>query len=401
MFGGNLLQRRQPQLSEASAPREVRLPDSVQRLPQDSGVLAPHNPQPQRLVKPPVSAVLEPTRGHLLPQQVLEDLEVLLNQQLEGEDSASAGPGRSVWGRGYWGVWGFGNQTQPQQQQQQQQGFGGGGLFGGSTMGGGGGFAAQSQAPTLSDKFLEMRSFWDPTSPNCQFKHYFYNMVHPSEVQYYRCPPNEDPTLYQQAVQDNPDPSCMVPVLAVGFADIKKRIQQQDVVGEAHKAKLRELAAQLEKIERKHYLETTAKLEEYKRQHATLSHAFYMYIMRFVEMLKNKSYPIRAEEEALRSRLEAMDMQLKKPAHFRGRIQELQATVRSLKDSRRLGTDGKDGESRAVAYEIGSEEQMRLIGETLQNSQEGLHKLTELIAEDTKHLKVMENGYKETFYQRR
>ncbi|KAJ3104948.1 hypothetical protein HDU97_008696 [Phlyctochytrium planicorne] len=268
---------------------------------------------------------------------------------------------------------------------------GGGNMMGGNAMGGGFG---QPPAPTLLDKFTEMQGYWDPKNPNCQFKtnmadiqHYFYNMVHPSEVQFYKCPPNEDPTLYQQAVQDNPDPSCMVPVLAVGFDDIKKRIKQQDLANESHRARLSDSIAQLEKIERKHYLETTVKLDEYKRRHTELAQRT-LKLMKVVQILRNKGYPIRADEEALRSRLEAMDLQLKKPAHFRGRIQELQATLRMLKDSRRLGfSDAKDGET--VAYEIGNEDQMRLIGEALQTSQEGLMKLTDVLEEDTRHMDIV------------
>ncbi|KAJ3114447.1 hypothetical protein HDU96_002067 [Phlyctochytrium bullatum] len=194
----------------------------------------------------------------------------------------------------------------------------------------------------------------------------------------------------------------MVPVLAIGFADLKKRMEQQEVAGQAHKAKLLDLMKQLEKVERKHYLETSIKLEEYKRRHLELSHRV-LRIMKMVLVLRNKGYPIRAEEEALRSRLEAMDMQLKKPAHFRGRIQELQATLRMLKDSKRLGidSDGDIGGGAVVEYEISNEDQMRLVGEALKTAQEGLLKLTNVLEEDSGHLDIILKGYSETLYQRR
>jgi nuclear pore complex protein Nup54 len=85
--------------------------------------------------------------------------------------------------------------------------------------------------------------------------------------------------------------------------------------------------------------------------------------MKTVELLRNKGYPIRSEEEALRTRLEAMDEQLKKPAYFRGRVPELQATLRLLQDSRKIGSAGsRDGETGAD-YAYVDEQQMGFIGE--------------------------------------
>ncbi|ORY49622.1 hypothetical protein BCR33DRAFT_713943 [Rhizoclosmatium globosum] len=288
---------------------------------------------------------------------------------------------------------------QPQQQQQQQQ---------------------QQQIPqkqNILDKIKEIQQYWDPNSPMCQFRHYFYNMVHPSEVGMYKCPPNHDPTLYQQAVQDNPDPSCMVPVLAIGFEDLKKRISHQDQMSEMHKAKLTELAEMLNTIERKHYLETVVKLDEYKRRHVELTHRV-LILMRTVEILRNKGYPIRSEEESLRARLEAMATQLKKPAHFRGRVQELEAALRLVKDSRRLetvgsvgggvGAGGDDGKRAGLNGEDGmvvdgnelSEEQIRLISEALSSAHDGLKNLKEVVDEGKKDVDVMSRGYTESIYRR-
>ncbi|KAJ3416118.1 hypothetical protein HDV05_003087 [Chytridiales sp. JEL 0842] len=244
----------------------------------------------------------------------------------------------------------FGNQTPG-------AGLGGGGLFGQTQQQGqqqlGGGMFGQTQqqiGDPLTNKLAEIQSFWDP----------------------------------------------MVPVLAVGFDDIKKRIAQQESVSNIHKAKLEELSDQLDKIERKHYLETTVKLEEYKRRHVELAHRV-LKIMKYVEVLRNKGYPIRAEEEALRGRLEAMDTQLKKPAHFRGRVQELQATLRLLKDSRRITTlgDSREGNGVGMEYTFVDEQQMTLIGEALSTAQEGLKNLSAVIEEDQKDLSIIMKGYAE------
>ncbi|KAJ3127382.1 hypothetical protein HK101_005585, partial [Irineochytrium annulatum] len=207
--------------------------------------------------------------------------------------SGGTGFGGGATGSGFGGLSFGGNQ---QQQQQQQQPFGAQGQQG---------FGSQLAVPTVEDKFREIESYWNVNSPNCQFKHYFYNMVHPNEVQRYSRPPNHDATLYDQAMQDNPDPSCMVPVLAVGFEDIKKRIAQQDEANRAHRAKLEEIDSKLDSLERKHQLETTVKLDEFRRRHTELARRV-LFVMRRVHVLRNKGYPIRAEEEALRVRLEAL-----------------------------------------------------------------------------------------------
>ncbi|KAJ3329452.1 hypothetical protein HDU76_007887 [Blyttiomyces sp. JEL0837] len=228
--------------------------------------------------------------------------------------------------------------------------------------------------PTILDKFKEIQGFWDPSSPTCQFKHYFYNMVHPSEI-----------------INDS---FSMVPVLAVGFEDLKKRISQQDSCTMVHRSKLEDISEQLDSIERKHHLETATKVEEFKRRHAELAHRV-LKIMSTVEVLRNKGYPIRAEEEALRGRLEAMDTQLKKPAHFRGRIQELQATHRMLKESRKLLSGDARETSEIDSVMDYNEQQMRLIGEALATAQDGLRNLKAILDEENRDLQIMEKGYGE------
>lgn len=64
----------------------------------------------------------------------------------------------------------------------------------------------------------------------------------------------------------------MVPVLAIGFSDLKKRIDSQDQQTQAHLLKLSEMQTEAESIERKHQLETTPKLREYKRRQAAIAH---------------------------------------------------------------------------------------------------------------------------------
>ncbi|KAJ1558846.1 hypothetical protein HK096_002259 [Nowakowskiella sp. JEL0078] len=210
----------------------------------------------------------------------------------------------------------FGNPAQPTANTQV------GGLFPGQ---------ANTQ-PHIVQLMEQIKMNWNPESPYCHFRHYFYNMVHPNEAKYYVKPQNHDETLWLQAMNDNPDPSCMVPALAIGFGDIKKRMEQQEAFNLAHKAKLQEIRERLDKIERDRHLETAMKLKEFQRRHMQLA-ARVLLLMKKIQILRNLGYSIRAEEESLRVRLEAMSLQLKKPSQFRGRISELVAQVQMLKES--------------------------------------------------------------------
>ena len=97
-------------------------------------------------------------------------------------------------------------------------------------------------------------------------------MVHPSQVSMYRPGPGQDVALYDRAQENNPDPSCMVPVLATGFEDLKRRIESQEGQTGAHKGKLSDIQEDLQALERQHHLVTSVKLQEYKRRLTAVVH---------------------------------------------------------------------------------------------------------------------------------
>ena len=84
-------------------------------------------------------------------------------------------------------------------------------------------------------------------------------------------------------------------------------------------------------MRQKHLLETTGKLEEYRRRHLNLAHRT-LKIMKQVYILKNRGYSIRPEEETLKVRLENLSTSLRKSSQFRGRIEELWAHLQMIRD---------------------------------------------------------------------
>ncbi|KAJ3130540.1 hypothetical protein HK098_000105 [Nowakowskiella sp. JEL0407] len=240
-----------------------------------------------------------------------------------------------------------------------------------------------AQSPHIAQLMEQMKMYWHPESPLCHFRHYFYNFVHPNEAKFYVKPANHDETLWQQAMNDNPDPTCMVPVLATGFGDIKKRMEHQEAYNTAHKAKLEEIRERLDQVEKVRHLETTVKLKEYQRRHMQIA-ARVLMVMKKLQVLRNLGYSIRAEEENLRVRLESMILQLKKPSQFRGRISELAAQVHMLKES-----GGLVAENVVPGLEI-DDLTTKLIYEALSEEQTGLAHLTEIVVKDSKDLERLE-----------
>ena len=47
-----------------------------------------------------------------------------------------------------------------------------------------------------------------------------------------------DPLIWQQAILDNPDPDKYLPVPMVGFAELYKRLKQQESQTKRHQTKL-------------------------------------------------------------------------------------------------------------------------------------------------------------------
>lgn len=112
-----------------------------------------------------------------------------------------------------------------------------------------------------------LKSWWDPKSPHCRFRHYFYNLVEPQQVQLYQKPADHDQAAWDAAQAANPDPTKMVPALAIGFDDVQKRMDEQHKMSEAHLNKLNQIQTLLKEIQKKSQLETAVKLNEYKRRH--------------------------------------------------------------------------------------------------------------------------------------
>ncbi|KAI8066983.1 nucleoporin complex subunit 54-domain-containing protein [Gilbertella persicaria] len=226
-----------------------------------------------------------------------------------------------------------------------------------------------------------LKSWWNPASPNCRFRHYFYNVVPADQVHLYQKPADHDQAAWDAAQAANPDPKTMVPALAVGFEDVDKRMQEQQKMSEAHTAKLAEVQTLLKEVQRKDQLVTAVKLEESKRRHMQTRQRV-ITLLKYAQVLRNKGLSITPEEEKMRAQLEGMQDQLERSEQFHGKLSQLWAQLQLIKESgRKYGKiDGVD------EWDAVSEEDMSGITKILEEQNNGVQHIVQVLETDEKEV---------------
>jgi len=141
-------------------------------------------------------------------------------------------------------------------------------------------------------------------------------------------PSGLDPFLWSQAKQNNPDPSRFIPVPLVGFSSLNDRfkLEEQEVVQQNQR--IRMITDSITTLE-KAVEATKAKLEECKRRNIPLKGKV-LRLMTYHEVTRMRGIPIQSHEDALRSRLEKINLELNAPTKFRGCLNELISRVRQM-----------------------------------------------------------------------
>ncbi|KAI0767643.1 nucleoporin complex subunit 54-domain-containing protein [Fomes fomentarius] len=316
--------------------------------------------------------------------------------------------------------------TQPQQQQQQAQSgslfntFGQqnkpttGGLFGGSTLGGtgtlggstllGSTFAskatttpnaqqdAQTQFVQLAQRMEGIAQAWNPNSPQCRFQHYFYNLVDPTQAHLYGRPSNaSNEQQWQKAVRENPDPSCFVPVVATGFDDLQKRVEAQTQQAAAHQDRIKDLQSRIAALTQRHQLSNASRLQRAAALQTQLTHRVLKLVQHLHLLIPAlRSSALRPEEEALRTALEEIDEEVRRPGgtgRIRGKLNELWALVGAVTAARE-----RDCKSGGVEWAVVDEAGLAQIAQVLAEEQAGLAHLTKLLQKDMKDLAVIQGS---------
>lgn len=170
---------------------------------------------------------------------------------------------------------------------------------------------------------------WNPTNPNCAFKHYFYNKVDEAAVPFYKPGPHEDPKEWEEALQKKPAPG-FIPVLCTGFGGVAARLQlQKKVVGELN-VRLHQINASLDAILSRHDLETSVRALAARRRHVVLRERCLALAAR-VQVLRNRGYAMSGDEDDLRLKLAELERSVQDPA-LAAREEELWSRLIVLRD---------------------------------------------------------------------
>ncbi|KIK55505.1 hypothetical protein GYMLUDRAFT_76459 [Collybiopsis luxurians FD-317 M1] len=266
---------------------------------------------------------------------------------------------------------------------------------------------AQVQFARLQEKIEGIAGAWNASNPaSCRFQHYFYNYVGTSHVGAFGRPANAvNEALWQKAVRENPDPTSMVPVLAIGFDDLRGRVDAQASQSKSHKENLLELQKKLQTLSTNHLTLTVPRLQRYSALQTQLMHRLLRLVQHLHLLIPSvRSSAINENEDALRASLEEVVAEVgvssasnstsnpggSGEAFGKGRLKsklgELWAVIGALKarEQSLTATYGGSGEWKVV-----DDEGLARIAQILAEQQAGLAHLTKILHKDLKDLAII------------
>jgi nuclear pore complex protein Nup54 len=164
---------------------------------------------------------------------------------------------------------------------------------------------------TIPEQIQLLLEKWDTGSPNCVFRHYFYNKVEENMAPYYRPPQNEDPKAWEDALAKKPG-SGFIPVLCVGFAQMGERIKLQQRNLANFNARLHEINNSLTSMMQNHETSTSVRAMDARRKHLVLKQRC-LALATKVQVLRNRGYAMGGDEEVLRTKLMALEKNVADP----------------------------------------------------------------------------------------
>jgi len=190
-------------------------------------------------------------------------------------------------------------------------------------------------------------------------------------------PAGIDPVIWEQAKIDNPDPTSIITVPMLGFNELRKRREHQEMMAKQHQTRLDILSKGLERA--KHDLTNTqSKIDLHKRKFLELSHRLLQVVI-MQEIIRKSGLAIQPEEELLKVKLEKFVNELNAPMKYRGRLNEL------LSQTRMHQPTSMTNNTTVLDHEALNE-----IRKHLKDQQEGLHALVTILKNDFRDLNVIE-----------
>jgi len=220
----------------------------------------------------------------------------------------------------------------------------------------------------------------DPNGPYFPWRFVFYNKVDPKQIGQYTRPAKMSEDLWRQAIELNPDPTCMVPVLAEDFTGLHDRMKHQNEQKKKHEKSLQEIKEYAEKMEQNHIVSTMVKIEKFKMEQMELTSRI-VHLMIRLEVLRTRGQSLTREEELFRTKLENIQKELNQPNQYKSTVNELSSKVQMSQESGR------------IAYPTLDDEDIKKLQEILIPQGRGLRALVEVLKKDTEDIHLMLERY--------
>lgn len=156
--------------------------------------------------------------------------------------------------------------------------------------------------------------------------------VSEKEVEDYlnKVPSGIDPKAWEAAKQNNPDPKKFIPFPLIGFQALNERYKMQQFETQQQKARLQHLSDQVSEMQ-KHVAAMKSKIDECKRKKVVLGNRV-LKVLIAQEIESRRGFPIQADEEALRSRMENILSELHAQTKYKGLLNELMSQLKQIQN---------------------------------------------------------------------
>lgn len=246
-------------------------------------------------------------------------------------------------------------------------------------------------ANSIEARVTAIKNAYSPTSPDCRFQTVFYNKVEPNTIPQYVRPPVANVRLWEAAVKNNPDPTQLVPSLAVGFEDLRKRISEQDKAAAAFNATLASMSASLESMVHGHEASTASAMVQLQRVHAQQSHRLLQLVNR-VECARSKDVlPRLPAELEFEHKLHVLERRITQPQPLSQKIAELAAMVKLMEAK----SDGMSVPSATGSADVDSwlqpdDPSAQQLFQFMQTQRIALEHVTAMIKQDQRDLQTIQ-----------
>ncbi|KAJ6241583.1 nucleoporin p54 [Anaeramoeba flamelloides] len=225
-------------------------------------------------------------------------------------------------------------------------------------------------------------------SERCQFKFVFYNNISQGQQIQVPKPQNVNETFWALAIQNNPDPLRFIPVLVVGFEDLKNRMEKQKSTLNEQTKSLQRILQVIANLEHHHELKTKKRLEQYKRKQIVLAQKL-LNVLWKLEVIKAKEIEFQMDEEIFRKKIESIFNEINQPNKYRKKLDTLVGRIHVAEDL--LITNFERQNQKQVEI---SEESKQNIFKLLKQQQDGLEHITKILETDSRTVQTVSEKMK-------